>query len=36
MLTLYHAPNSRSATVLYMLHELGEPFEIEMPRSQKG
>lgn len=28
MLTLYHNPQSRSATVHYMLHELGEPFEI--------
>ena len=28
MLTLYHNPHSRSATVHYMLHELGEPFEI--------
>ncbi len=28
MLTLYHNPQSRSTTVHYMLHELGEPFEI--------
>jgi glutathione S-transferase len=28
MLTLYHNPHSRSTTVHYMLHELGEPFEI--------
>lgn len=28
MLKLYHNPQSRSATVHYMLHELGEPFEI--------
>lgn len=28
MLTLYHNPHSRSTVVHYMLHELGEPFEI--------
>lgn len=28
MLTLYHNPHSRSTTVHYMLHELGQPFEI--------
>lgn len=28
MLTLYHNPHSRSTIVHYMLHELGEPFEI--------
>jgi glutathione S-transferase len=28
MLTLYHNPQSRSRTVHFMLHELGEPFEI--------
>ena len=28
MLKLYHNPQSRSNTVHYMLHELGEPFEI--------
>lgn len=28
MLTLYHNPHSRSQIVHYMLHELGEPFEI--------
>lgn len=28
MLTLYHNPQSRSNTVHYMLHELGQPFEI--------
>jgi glutathione S-transferase len=28
VLTLYHNPQSRSTTVHYMLHELGEPFEI--------
>lgn len=28
MLKLYHNPQSRSTVVHYMLHELGEPFEI--------
>lgn len=28
MLTLYHNPQSRSTIVHFMLHELGEPFEI--------
>ncbi|MCC7250879.1 glutathione S-transferase family protein [Hyphomicrobium sp.] len=28
MLTLYHNPQSRSTIVHYMLHELGEPFEV--------
>ena len=28
MLTLYHNPQSRSTTVHYMLHEIGETFEI--------
>ncbi len=28
MLTLYHNPHSRSTVVHYMLHELGEPFEV--------
>lgn len=28
MLTLYHNPQSRATIVHYMLHELGEPFEI--------
>ena len=28
MLTLYHNPHSRSTVVHYMLHELGQPFEI--------
>lgn len=28
MLTLYHNPHSRSMIVHYMLHELGEPFEV--------
>lgn len=36
MLTLYHNPHSRSAVVHYMLHELGEPFEIVPIDLQKG
>lgn len=36
MLTLYHNPHSRSAMVHYMLHELGEPFEIVPVDLQKG
>jgi glutathione S-transferase len=28
VLTLYHNPHSRSMIVHYMLHELGEPFEV--------
>lgn len=35
MLTLYHHPQSRSTTVHYMLHELGEPFGI-VPIDLKG
>jgi len=35
MLTLYHNPQSRSTTVHFMLHELGEPFEI-VPIDLKG
>jgi len=29
MLTLYHAPNSRSGTVLWLLEELGVPYRLE-------
>lgn len=36
MLTLYHNPHSRSTVVHYMLHELGEPFEIVPVDLQKG
>lgn len=35
MLTLYHNPRSRSTIVHYMLHELGEPFEIRPIDLQK-
>lgn len=35
MLTLYHNPHSRSTVVHYMLHELGEPFEIVPVNLQK-
>jgi len=30
MLTLYHAPRSRSSSVIWMLEELGEPYKIEI------
>lgn len=36
MLTLYHNPHSRSTVVHYMLHELGEPFEIVPVDLQRG
>ena len=32
-LKLYHASPSRSSVTLWMLEELGEPFEIEHPMS---
>jgi len=35
-LKLYHATPSRSTTVLWMLEELGEPFEIEWLRLKEG
>ncbi len=30
MITLYHCPNSRSNTVLFLLEELGQPFEVKV------
>ena len=30
MLTLYHAAPSRSSTILWLMHELGEPYEIKL------
>jgi glutathione S-transferase len=36
MITLYHAPMSRSSAVLFMLHELGEPFEVKIVDIRKG
>ena len=35
-LTLYHAAPSRSSTVLWMLEELGQPFEVVMLDLKKG
>jgi glutathione S-transferase len=35
-LTLYHAPQSRSATALWMLEEIGEPYKIEVHRFDDG
>jgi glutathione S-transferase len=35
-LTLYHAPQSRSATVLWMLEEIGEPYKLEVRRFDDG
>ena len=29
MLTLYHAPRSRSSRIVWLLEELGEPYQIE-------
>jgi len=30
MITLYHAPRSRSSSILWLLEELGEPYKIEI------
>lgn len=30
MITLYHAPRSRSSSILWLLEEIGEPYEIEI------
>jgi glutathione S-transferase len=35
-LTLYHAPQSRSATALWMLEEIGEPYALEVRRFDDG
>src|ERR1700682_3687085 len=35
-LTRYHAPQSRSATALWMLEEIGEPYKIEVHRFDDG
>ena len=35
-LTLYHASPSRSSVVLWMLEELGEPYDIELVRLSAG
>ena len=35
-LTLYHAARSRSSGTLWMLEELGEPYELEVMRFDDG
>jgi len=30
MITLYHAPRSRSSRIIWLLEELGEPYRIEL------
>src|SRR5271169_5731873 len=35
-LTLYHAQQSRSATALWMLEEIGEPYRLEVRRFDDG
>src|SRR6185312_8008454 len=35
-LTLYHAAPSRSSIVLWMLEELGEPYEVQLVSFKKG
>src|SRR5258708_12279247 len=35
-LTLYHASPSRSSVVLWMLEEVGEPYDIHLLNLQKG
>ena len=35
-ITLYHAPPSRSSIVLWMLEELGEPYDIKLTNLSKG
>src|SRR5262249_38746819 len=35
-LTLYHISPSRSSIVLWMLEELGEPYDVHLLRMQKG
>lgn len=35
-LTLYHAPNSRSSTALWMLEELGEPYAVALKNFDDG
>jgi glutathione S-transferase len=35
-LTLYHAPQSRSATALWMIEEIGEPYKLEVRRFDDG
>ena len=35
-LTLYHAAPSRSSIVLWMLEEVGEPYDIELLKLSEG
>jgi glutathione S-transferase len=36
MLTLYHAPQSRSSRILWLLEEIGEPYTIEQMDIRRG
>ncbi len=36
MLTLYHAPNSRSSSIVWVLEELGVPFETKIVSIRRG
>jgi len=36
MLTLYHAPRSRSFRTLWLLEEIGEPYELKMVSIRRG
>jgi glutathione S-transferase len=36
MLTLYHAPKTRSFSILWLLEEIGVPYEVKRPDLQKG
>jgi len=36
MLTLFHAPNSRSASVVWLLEELGVPYETKIVNIRRG
>jgi glutathione S-transferase len=36
MITLYHAPRSRSSRIIWLLEELGEPYKIELTSIMRG
>lgn len=36
MITLYHAPRSRSSSIVWMLEEIGEPYRIELVSIMRG
>jgi glutathione S-transferase len=36
MITLYHAPRSRSSRIIWLLEELGEPYKIELTSIVRG